>query len=157
MKRIVTWSGLGSLVPWGVLVAILAAGGCELFGAEEDPIQVLRAEIDRVEDPERARAMRAQADVFVSCLAQQRANVDELSKAIDGMYRDRSVTEDEIQALMDHHQANRVEIRERLLASVLALRDLATEDEWERILAAEQRAYREQVPVTPPLVEEGDA
>ncbi len=132
-----------------VLLGVLALSiplGCSLFSSEPQTLDDLRTYIaERVDDPERATAMQVEIDRAKERLDDFNRALRELGvemRAANGRY---DASRDRIDQLFQRHNRLRAQVQDDLLDGMLAVRDLATDDEWGDIVELSLNTYRRQL------------
>ena len=140
LKNTYGWSSLFALLSLCVLLGLLS--GCSTFGkkekAEFEPgtvwIEDMRARVEgNIEDQNKKTLMLALVD-------QTEKDVQEVDRLIWKLYADFSElsenyhsTPDEFRTVITEFEANRNEVRVRIIGSRFKMRDLSTSEEWKKL------------------------
>ena len=131
------------------LLGVLALSiplGCSLFGSEPQTLDDLRVYIGtRVADPERASAMQAEVERAKTRLDEFNRALRELGSEMRAANARYDASRDRIDQLFQRHNRLRAQVQDDLLDGMLAVRDLATDDEWGDIVELSLNTYRKQL------------
>ncbi len=138
------------------VAALTAAIGCGMFGSPSDPVQDLRALlIDRVKEPQRVEQMLGLVDRFEAKIEELNKKTETFAAELRTLNRDYDSTRAQFDQLLKRQNGEREALRDRILATTMNLRSLATPHEWEDIIDLQLESFEVRIKKTV-ADEEGD-
>ena len=133
------WAGANTAVV--LAVSLLLSAGCSAIRkTPTEPADDLRATIEKsVSDEERRADLLALTDQWEQVLHQMADELIEGRNKIDGLVNDYGSEREDFEKFFADYAKRRTEIADRVVVMHVAMKDLATDEEWASLDKAAQR------------------